>query len=96
MNKCEFFLLIFRPEWAEKQLLKKLLGSMDRLGTHARPVRNSSTPVPVMFGLGLIQMELNEKENTLSLSMWTRYVSDNKYIHKNQCLAFCPNRLFWL
>jgi len=38
-------------------------------------VRNISKPVIVQFGLGLIKMDLLEKENMLFLSTWTRYVS---------------------
>ena len=49
-----------------------------RLGRDGRPVKNVSTAVPVEFGLGLIKMELHEKENMLSLSTWARYVS--KYV----------------
>ena len=45
------------------------------MGKNGRPVRNSSMAVGVHFGLGLIQMELNEKDKILSMSMWSRYVS---------------------
>ena len=45
------------------------------MGKGGRPVRNSTSSVPVMFGLGLIQMDLHEKAKILSMSMWTRYVS---------------------
>ena len=38
-------------------------------------MRNASDSVTVHFGLGLIQMELNEKDNQLTMSMWTKYVS---------------------
>ena len=33
------------------------------------------TPVRVSFGLGLIKMELQEKDNMLAMSTWARYVS---------------------
>ena len=59
----------------EKRLVNKLMKNYDRVGRIGRPVRNVSTSVPVHFGLGLIQMSLNEKDKILSMSMWTRYVS---------------------
>ena len=46
-----------------------------RVGKTGRPVRNSSETLQVTFGLGLIQMELDERHKILSMSMWTRYVS---------------------
>ena len=46
------------------------------VGKNGRPVRNTSTAVPVEFGLGLIQMDLDEKYKVLIMSMWSRYVSD--------------------
>ena len=55
--------------------MNKLMKNYDRVGRIGRPVRNVSTSVPVHFGLGLIQMSLNEKDKILSMSMWTRYVS---------------------
>ena len=66
----------------EKRLVNKLIKNYDRVGRIGRPVRNVSTSVPVHFGLGLIQMSLNEKDKILSMSMWTAYVSStkNRYI----------------
>ena len=49
------------------------------VGTNGRPVRNASTPVKVHFGLGLIKMNVEEKDNMLSMSAWTRYVSTHVY-----------------
>ena len=63
------------PVSDEKKLISMLLERYLRLGSDGRPVRNTSTPVSVHFGLGLIKMELLEKENMLSMSTWTRYVS---------------------
>ena len=60
---------------AEKVLVHELLDNYDDVGVIGRPVVNLSTPVHVQFGLGLIQMEVEEKENMLRLSAWTRYVS---------------------
>ena len=59
---------------SEKKLVRKLLNNYARIGRVGRPVRNVSTSVPVHFGLGLIQMSLDEKNKILSMSMWTRYV----------------------
>jgi hypothetical protein len=60
---------------AEKRLIRKLMLVYDRIGRAGRPVRNSSRAVTVQFGLGLKQMDLDEKQKILTLSMWTRYVS---------------------
>ena len=58
----------------EKRLIHDLLEKYERLGKDGRPVKNASEPVVVEFGLGLIKMELHEKENVLALSTWARYV----------------------
>lgn len=44
-------------------------------GKEGRPVVNMSQPTEVQFGLGLIQMDLNEREKLLTTSMWSRLVS---------------------
>ncbi len=58
----------------EKRLIKTLLKNYEEVTPHGRPVINISNPITVKFGLGLIQMELNENEKALSLSLWARYV----------------------
>ena len=68
-------LYIHRQISAEKKLVNKLLNNYSRIRQDGRPVQNDSVSVPVSFGLGLVQMELNEKDAVLILSMWTRYVS---------------------
>ena len=60
---------------AELRLIRHIMKHYVNQGKNARPVKDSSNFVPVTFGLGLIQMDLSEKDNILSLSMWTRYVS---------------------
>ena len=66
---------IFRSQLSdEKRLIHDLLEKYERLGKDGRPVKNASEPVVVEFGLGLIKMELHEKENVLALSTWARYV----------------------
>ncbi len=45
------------------------------IGINGRPINNMSLPITVSFGLGLIQMDLNEKDKILTTSMWSLYVS---------------------
>ncbi len=59
----------------EKKLVQMLLARYAKLGIDGRPVKNSTHAVSVVFGLGLIKMELHERENVLELSTWARYVS---------------------
>ena len=49
------------------------------MGKDGRPVKNVSVPVTVQFGLGLIKMELKEKENVLVMSTWSRMVSKRRF-----------------
>ncbi|ELU09980.1 hypothetical protein CAPTEDRAFT_105798, partial [Capitella teleta] len=65
---------------AEKELINRLLARYDRVGRGGRPVLNASSPVNVSFGLGLIQMDLNEKEKILTMSMWTRHTWVDEYL----------------
>ena len=53
------------------------MGNYTTVGRNGRPVVNMSKSVLVEFGLGLIQMDLDEKNKILSTSMWSRYVSTN-------------------
>ena len=62
---------------AEKRLCRELMRNYTTIGRNGRPVVNMSKPVLVEFGLGLIQMDLDEKNKILSTSMWSRYVSTN-------------------
>ena len=59
----------------EKKLIRDLLITYEEVTPHGRPVINDSSTVNVQFGLGLIQMELDEKEKALALSLWTKYVN---------------------
>ena len=59
----------------EKKLVHKLLEAYLKVGRTGRPIRDVTKAVPVEFGLGLIKMEVEEHENILSISAWTRYVS---------------------
>ena len=59
----------------EKELISTLMSNYERVGKAGRPVYNISVPVKVYFGLGLIQLDLDEKNKILTMSMWTRYVS---------------------
>lgn len=59
----------------EKRLIQDLLRYYEPIGKNGRPVKNIATSVPVIFGLGLTQLDLDEKQKILALSTWTRYVS---------------------
>ena len=59
----------------EKQLSKQLMQNYSKVGLNGRPIANMSNAIDVSFGLGLIQMDLNERDKILSTSMWSRYVS---------------------
>ena len=55
-------------------MIRDLLVRYEEVTPHGRPVVHDNTTVDVQFGLGLIQMELDEKEKALSLSLWAKYV----------------------
>ena len=61
---------------SEKRLISYLMQRYETMGKDGRPVKNVSSPVTVQFGLGLIKMELKEKENVLVMSTWSRMVSE--------------------
>lgn len=68
--------LHFRLELsAEKRLVRKLVRNYTALGRNGRPVKDVNKTVSVEFGLGLIQMDLDEKSKVLKMSMWSKYVS---------------------
>ncbi len=67
--------MFFRELSLEKELVLNLQHRYRIIGKDSRPVRNASKAVQVMYGLGLIQMDLDERDKVLSMSMWTRYVS---------------------
>ena len=50
------------------------------IGQGGRPVVNTSTTTVVYFGLGLISMELDEREKILESSMWVKMVSIYGYM----------------
>ncbi len=54
-----------------------------RLGLNGRPIANMTNAVGVSFGLGLIQMDLNERDKILSTSMWSRYVSTRGWVYNH-------------
>ncbi len=66
----------FPPASNEKRLTKFLLDGYKKVGQGGRPTTNSSEAVSVQFGLAMIQMDLEEQINTLTVSVWCRYVSD--------------------
>ncbi len=64
----------------EKRLLHFLIKRYQLVGNSGPPVLNSSEPVTVKFGLGLIKLDLDEKTKMLVTSMWTRYVWHDMYM----------------
>ena len=67
----------------EKRLTKFLYQRYSRLGRGGRPVMNSSQVVLVRFGLAMIQMDLDERQNMLTSSDWCRYVSTIDVVNSN-------------
>ena len=59
----------------EKRLTQYLLRKLDITGRGGRPVVNMSASTAVTFGLGLIQMDLDERNKILTCSMWSNMVS---------------------
>ena len=66
---------------AEKRLMRQLLEKYKIAGKEGRPVINNTDITPIQFSLGLIQMDLNEKEKVLTTSMWTRMVSQDQKLN---------------
>ncbi len=62
------------PLSAEARLVNSILEHYSRYGKVNRPVIDSSHPVRVQFGLRLIQVDLNESEQTMTTSVWIRLV----------------------
>ena len=62
----------------EKRVIKYLLDKYSIAGKGGRPVINSSIPTVVQFGLGLIQLDLDEKKKIFTTSMWSRLVSSER------------------
>ncbi len=58
----------------EKKLAQNLQRNYQLVGKTGRPVRNALQPILLKFGMGLISMNVEEKENMLSLSVWTKLV----------------------
>lgn len=50
------------------------------IGQGGRPVVDTNTTTFVYFGLGLIQMELDEREKVFESSMWVKMVSRINYL----------------
>ncbi len=81
-----FFRPYDKPPSLEKQLIKDLMTNYTSIGINGRPIDNMSLPITVSFGLGLIQMDLNENDKILTTSMWSLYVSTK--------LKRCPLAIF--
>ena len=74
----------------EKELTQYLMENYEVVGRGGRPVIDFNQTTLVEFGLGLIQIDLDESEKVLTTSMWTRMVSGNSsmpcFIKFRQCL----------
>ena len=64
----------------EKTLLKILIENYKDIGVAGRPVRNISKPVVVYFGMGLVTMDIVEKDNLLTLVVWLINVSSFTFV----------------
>ena len=69
---------VLPPMSEEKRLCRNLMANYSLVGLNGRPVINTSQPSTVEFGLGLIQMDLDERNKILTTSMWARYVSTRR------------------
>ena len=59
----------------EARLLRHLFDQYEKMGTSSRPTYNSSAPTAVHFGIRLIQLDVDEKNQLLKTSAWLRMVS---------------------
>lgn len=59
----------------EARIVHHLQARNEKLGVIARPVLSHKDKVSIQFGLRLVQVDLDEKNNQLVLSTWVRYVS---------------------
>ena len=59
----------------EKRLIKDLIDTYKEAGVTGRPVKNSSEPIVLKYGLGLVQiLRLDEKNQVLTIRAWNRLV----------------------
>ena len=58
----------------EKLLMNHLMSVLRATGKEGRPIKNISDATPVFFGVGLIQLDLDEKNKILSCSVWSQLV----------------------
>ena len=72
----------------EARLLRHLLDKYEKMGTSSRPTYNSSAPTEVHFGIRLIQLDVDEKNQLLKTSAWLRMVSFWHWIKTSQTLKF--------
>jgi len=60
----------------EKRLIKDLIDTYKEAGVTGRPVKNSSEPISLKYGLGLVQiLRLDEKNQVLTIRAWNRLVT---------------------
>ena len=63
------------PRTHEASVVAYLKEKSQYYGQTSRPIDNTSEPMVVNVSLRLIQVDVNEPQNTLTTSVWVRYVS---------------------
>ena len=76
---------------SEKKLTQYLIQNYDIVGRCGRPVEDYNQTTLVEFGLGLIQIDLDESEKVLTTSMWTRMVRETALCYAIQIGYFSNN-----
>ena len=69
------FLCLYHSQSSESRLVEDLLSRYAKVGRIARPRVNSSEVVSVSLGLRLITLDVDEKQQVLTTSVWLRHVS---------------------
>ncbi|CAD5122885.1 DgyrCDS11285 [Dimorphilus gyrociliatus] len=64
----------------EKKIILDLLANYKLVGLNGRPVINDSTATIVELGLGLVQIDLDEKNRVLTTSMWVKHKWQDEYL----------------
>ena len=84
-NKSDFYCNCFIRNITlshEKRLLSHLMAVLSMTGKEGRPIKNISEATPVYFGVGLIQLDLDEKNKILSCSVWSQLVRRDTYMYE--------------
>ncbi|ESO93339.1 hypothetical protein LOTGIDRAFT_161901 [Lottia gigantea] len=69
----------------EDKLVKKIIHAYERRGKYGRPVKKYNDTLTVYFSIQLTQiMDLDEKNQVLSLNIWDQYWWKDDHIHWNK------------